>query len=161
MLNNNQELIYSEAKERLIAELEEVNNQATKFNFLFAFNAIVVASILTSAKEFLIISRFGVFLLMVTVVLNLIGLKTRDYRRDPDPEKLYENYWNADYNKTKIQVLHNIFDSIKHNSKVRKQLRIIFNFSIILMSIGIILISFSFYPDTLKGVLAWLNNLIK
>lgn len=149
-------LIYSEAKERLIAELQNVDEIASKFNFLFAFKAIILASLFTSAIEFVPLAKIGIGIILASIIVDLYGFWIRNYRRDPDIQELYENYKNKNSTFLQKQLILNFIASINFNSKKRKKIKIAFNLSITLLGIALILLSFQLYG---REVAEWLTKM--
>lgn len=125
-MNANLDLIFQEVKDRLKEQLLSIDQVATKFNFLLAFNSIIIASILQgffdieAQKTLNFLILFSIFLLLLSSFCDLRGLLLQKYRRDPDPKKLFEKYKDSDEDKTKETLIQNYVDSLPHLTLILK-----------------------------------------
>jgi len=145
-MNTNLNLIFQEIKDRLKEQLLSIDQVATKFNFLLAFNSIIIASILQgffsleSQNSLNILILFSIFLLLLSAFCDLKGLLLQKYRRDPDPKKLFEKYKDSDEDKTKETLIQNYIESFEYNTDRLHKINKYFAYSIILSSVGLLLI---------------------
>ncbi len=145
-MDGNLDLIFQEIKDRLKEQLLSIDQVATKFNFLLAFNSIIIASILQGLfvakiqQGFSPMLLFSIFLLLFSAFLDLRGLIIQKYRRDPDPKKLYEKYKESDADKTKRVLIQNYIESFDDNTKKLHRINKYFAFSIVFSSVALLLI---------------------
>lgn len=151
-------LIFTEAKDRMLAGLNEIDSISTKFNFLFAFKGIVVASIFSSKIELIPAQKTGLFFLLVSILVDLYGFYIRNYRRDPDIEALSRKYKEKDPDYTRQRLIYNYIESIKSNSRKLKGVKFAFNFSLILTGLSFIFLSTQLF---IKEITLFLGVYIK
>lgn len=149
-------LIFDESRDRLSAELKAIDDIATKYNFIFAFKAIVLASIFTSSVAFNLLARLGILVLTLSVFVDLYGFWMRNYRRDPDTKVLFEKYKNYNFVFVQKRLIYNFNDSIICNSKKREKQKRFLNLSIALLGISLLLLSFQLFG---KEVSQWLAQM--
>jgi hypothetical protein len=139
-------LIFQEVKDRLKEQMLSIDQIATKFNFLLAFNSIIIASLLQglfnlevqkSLNSLLIVS---VFLLLLSAFCDLRGLLLQKYRRDPDPKKLFEKYKDSVESEIKKILIQNYIESFEFNTKKLHKINKIFAYSIIFLSVGLLFV---------------------
>jgi len=139
-------LIFQEVKERLKDQLLSIDQVATKFNFLLAFNGIIIAAIFGSLFDqenkcfsglFLL---FSVLALLLSALFDLIGLFLKKYRRDPDPKMLFDNYEKAEEKETKRVLVQNLIQSFEANTIKLQEITKFFRYSIVLSVAGLFLI---------------------
>jgi len=145
-MNGNLDLIFQEAKDRLKEQLLSIDQVATKFNFLLAFNSIIIASIFQGLfnsegqKPINFLLIFSILLLLLSAFCDLRGLLLQKYRRDPNPKKLFEKYKDSDEDDTKKVLIQNYIESFESNTKKLHKINKYFAYSIILSSTGLLLI---------------------
>lgn len=145
-MNNNIKLILSEIKDRIREQFLSIEQLGTKFNFLLAFNSILIASIfqgIISKNQFKnddLLLNFSVFLLLFSIVIDLMGLILQKYRRDPDPAKLYAKYSQKPIAETQKILISNYIESFNYNAKRLNKVTKYFMLSIILSSTALFFI---------------------
>ncbi|MFA5986667.1 MAG: hypothetical protein WC819_04965 [Parcubacteria group bacterium] len=142
----NIELIYSEVKERLNRQIDSIDQVAVKFNFLLALNSIILASLLQSnllgsRKECISwMMFFAVVCFFLSILFDLRGLVMQKYRRDPDPQKLYEGYFNKSKQYTQEVLIINYVHAFNENVKKLHHVNKFFAYSIFSSSIALIFV---------------------
>ena len=120
------DLIYSEVKERLNIQFQAIESLDSKAGLVLTAGSVVIsiaAGLQVSAAEtidtaplVLLIAGAGAYALCM--LFGLLGFKVRDYRRDPEPGPLVDNYLNEDAALTKGQIIANLVESFEKNKGV-------------------------------------------
>ncbi len=139
-------LIFQEVKERLKDQLFSIDQIATKFNFLLAFNGIIIAAIFGSLFNqknecsLSLLLLISVLTLLLSAFFDLIGLFLKKYRRDPDPKTLFNDYERIEEDQTKRVLVQNLIQSFDVNETKLQEITKFFRYSIALSVAGLFLI---------------------
>ena len=145
--DENLELIYEEAKSKLKDQLLSVDQITTKFSIILGFNGVIAAVLiqkLGEVKDLNIFLGISLLMLIISIILGLIGIDIKKYRRDPDPGNLYEIYKSEKVSETKETLIQNFIEAYRENDKKLNKLIIVFRSSI-LITLGAIIFMFIYY----------------
>ena len=159
-MTENLELIYQEIKDRLKEQLLSIDQINTKFNFILGFNSIIIVLFLQTyfgnktIDNYLKISGL---MLIVSTVIDLVGLFIRSYRRDPDPGNLYDNYIDKNVDETKSQLIVNYISCFDDNKKRIKTLRNLYKATATITAAAVFII----FIYLIKGdAIEWVKKII-
>ena len=159
-MTENLELIYQEIKDRLKEQLLSIDQINTKFNFILGFNSIIIVLLLQTyfgnktIDNYLKISGL---MLIVSTVIDLVGLFIRSYRRDPDPGNLYDNYIDKNVDETKSQLIVNYISCFDDNKKRIKTLRNLYKATATITAAAVFII----FIYLIKGdAIEWVKKII-
>jgi len=160
-VDKNLELIYQEIKDILKDQISAIDQVTIKFNIILGFNSIIVALMLQAHFNYSleIFLKSSVLLLFVSITLDLMGLITRRYRRDPDPWNLFKEYKGKSYNKTRDILIQNYISSFNYNYNKLHNLNKLFNASVIITAVALLFIVTYFIRSELG--LIWQKIIIK
>ena len=138
------ELIYNEVKDALNTQFQSVEGLNTKASIIIGFVGVIIGislNLYSDENPPLFIESMLLFL--GAAFLSFFAYKVEGYRRDPEPRALTVNYLRKDDKKVKKQLIDNFIRSYEDNKKrIEKKVKYI-NYSIILLFIGLILLTFS------------------
>lgn len=119
------EIIFKEIKDRLDKQFEQIETLTTRSAYLMGFASLVLASLITIRKNMGELDKYKVIALALAgaiytmvLIFSFLSYRLRDYRRDPEPEPLRNNYIDRPSRETKRQLVSNFIDSIGHNKKI-------------------------------------------
>jgi hypothetical protein len=120
------DLVYSEVKERLNLQFEQVEALDTKAAFVVSTASVVVSiAISLPAASYsrldastLVIFGAGVAYYSYAMFAGVRAYLVRTYRRDPEPEPLRDGYLATAPEKTKQQLIENLIDSFNENKEI-------------------------------------------
>ncbi len=117
------DLVFSEVKERLVIQFEAIDSLDSKVGTVLS-TASVVMSIgaglqlsFPNAIEVgpLIVLIAGAIAYCACMAYSVQAFQVRDYRRDPEPRPLMDNYLDEDEALTKRQLIANLVESFESN----------------------------------------------
>lgn len=141
-MSDNIELVFREIKDRLKEQLLSIDQINVKYNYILGFNSIILVLLL---QVYLSSKTIDIFLLkagsmfFLSIVITLIGLFIRSYRRDPDPSGLY-NYKDKSVSETRNQLISNYIACFDYNKKRIKILKNLYKVAIIITTVGVFII---------------------
>ena len=141
--NDNLKLIYQEIKDSLKNQLLSIDQINTKYNFILGFNSIIIVLLLQfyfSSKTIDNFLKIAALMLFISIVVALIGLFIRSYRRDPNPGGLYDKYKEKSVDETRNQLISNYISCFDDNKKRIKTLVNLYKVSAIITAVAIFII---------------------
>lgn len=142
-MNDNLELIYQEIKDRLKEQLLSIDQINTKHNLILGFNSIILVLLLQayfSSKTIDNFLKIAGLMFFISIVIVLIGLLIRSYRRDPDPGGLYRKYKDKSVDETKAQLILNYISCFDDNKKRIKILKNLYEAGAIITAVAVFII---------------------
>lgn len=157
-MSDNMELIFREIKDRLKEQLLSIDQINVKYNYILGFNSIILVLLLQVylSKTIDIFLLKAGFMFFLSIVITLIGLFIRSYRRDPDPSGLY-NYKDKSVSETRNQLISNYIACFDDNKKRIKILKNLYKVAIIITTVGVFVI---FIYLIKGGVEEWIMKMI-
>ena len=138
------DLVFNEVKDALNTQFQSVEGLNTKASIIIGFVGVIIGislNLYSDENPHLFIG--SMLLLLGAAFLSFFAYKVEGYRRDPEPRALTVNYLRKDDKKVKKQLIDNFIRSYEDNKKrIEKKAKYI-NYSIILLFIGLILLTFS------------------
>ena len=138
-------IIYLEAKDRLKAESLALDQISSKINYLFAFKAVILASIFSAQSDFIKSNRIAIALIFFSISFDLFGLWIREYRCDPDTAILYKKYKDKAAEYVQKQLILNLNKSIENNSDKRRRVATVYKVSSVMLVISLAILGMSLF----------------
>ena len=133
------ELIYQTVKEKVDLAFQDIEHLETKAGILIGFDGIIISLALKDmyqqAYSPLLVA--SVFLFFFALILNLWLFLAKKYRRDPNPRKLMEEYWNVPREKIVRQLIANLVQCYEYNEGIISSSAYCINWSICLTALGL------------------------
>lgn len=134
------ELIYQTVKEKLDLAFQDTEHLETKAGILIGFNGIIMSLALKDmyqqAYSPLLVA--SVFLFFFALILNFMSFRAKKYRRDPNPRKLMEEYWNVPREKIVRQLIANLVQCYEYNEGIISTSAYCMNLSMVLTTLGLV-----------------------
>lgn len=157
------DLIYEVARERSLQQLGLVNALSQKLNFILAFNGVVTAAIISYAENNRSVLIFvSAALMIASMIVLLVGLRTRKYRSDPLIESFYDRYSDAHPDEIKRQLISQWGDGVEQNKERFSWTRKILLTAISLAILGLITFGMGVLLGdnlTYRGIIIWVIHL--
>jgi hypothetical protein len=135
---NSLELIYQTVKEKVDLLFQDIEHIETKLGTITAFNGVILSIALTITEHCHFYLYFvGSLLLLTAVSLGFGILRTKAYRRDPEPQKLIDRYWGKPQGELRGQLVANLVECYNLNKKQLAREARYFNICIVLSSLGL------------------------
>lgn len=124
----NLDLVFTEVKEQLAVQLKQVDSLDTKTGLILGFGSLIVTTVMSIKAT--VTSRgnislgllvLAVFTYALIIWYSCLAYKIREYRKDPNPENLYQKYVKEksySLNFTKELLVLNCLESFKWNKKI-------------------------------------------
>ena len=142
-MNNNLELIYQEVKDRLKEQLLSIDQINTKYNFILGFNSLILVLLLQAYFSNKTIDNFlkiAGLMFFISIMVVIIGLFIKSYRRDPEPGRLYDKYKDKSVNETKNQLISNYISCFDDNKKRVKILVNLYKVGAVITTVAVFII---------------------
>ena len=138
------ELVYNEVKGALNTQFQSLDGLNTKASVIVGFVGVIIGislNLYSHSNSYLFGSCMTLFL--ISIFFALYAYKVENYWRDPEPRRLAENYLRKDGAHVKKQLIDNFIQSFEDNEiKIKRKGRYI-NYSLILLSTGLIVLTVS------------------
>ena len=138
------ELVYSEVKDALNTQFQSLDGLNTKASVIVGFVGVTIGislNLYLHSNSYLFGSCMTLFL--ISIFFALYAYRVENYRRDPEPRKLAENYLREGDKKVKKRLIGNFIQSFENNEiKIKRKGRYI-NYSLVLLFIGLIVLTVS------------------
>lgn len=133
------ELIYQTVKEKVDLLFQDLEHIETKLGTITAFNGVILSIALTIKEHcHFYLYVIGSALLLTAILLGFGILRTKAYRRDPEPQKLVGRYWSKPQWELKEQLVANFVECYNLNkNQLARDARYV-NICIVLSSLGLI-----------------------
>lgn len=143
-------IIFQEVKEQLNDQMQTIGQITAKFNFLLAFNGIILASLIQfdagrSGIDYW--QKTSIIFLLASIVFNILGLGLRPYRKDPQPSKLKDKYWGKEEEDVKKTLVANFAESYEENEKKMASLYRLFRLSLYFSIAAVLCIAASIWKE--------------
>lgn len=142
--NNSEGILYQEIKERLKDQFESINIIDTKAGIILGFAGAILAALLNSNWFESLELHFLVLILSpicLTTVFAFGAFFVRNYKKDPEPSKLIDQYQEKSFEETRGQLIRNFEDCFNTNKEKIMKKKFFLNLSIVSLALIVIIIS--------------------
>lgn len=121
------EIIFDIIETRLcsLSETHESHNKRTAI--ILGFDAVILSIVFpvySTAKPVIWLFILGIVLVLISLLLSVIAIKSGQWREDPYPRGLRDGYIKKEYRRVLEQVISNLVECYDHNLRIiRKKAR--------------------------------------
>ncbi|MCK4404289.1 MAG: hypothetical protein KAW02_04295 [candidate division Zixibacteria bacterium] len=136
------DVVFKEVNARLEIQFRAISTLDTKASIVLGFCGVILASSLWSSQnggQTLWLTMSPPLLIFISALFSLIAYWVVEYRRDPEPRPLVENYLVKKSDETAKQILDNWVISFEENKrKIERKAKLV-RLSFLFLTLGIIL----------------------
>lgn len=138
------DVAFQEVKARLEMQFQAISALDTKASIVLGFCGVILASSFWSLQNSgqtlcIWLTMSPLLLVFIAAIFSLIAYRVVEYRRDPEPRPLVENYLGKKSDETAKQILDNWVISFEENKrKIKRKVKLV-RLSFLFLTFGIIL----------------------
>jgi hypothetical protein len=144
-----QRIIYQVVKEKVDLAFQDIEHVETKAGILIAFNGVIISLALKDIYDHtcfpLLIVSLTFFL--VALGLNFMTFRAKKYRRDPNPRRFTDAYWNTSRKEIMEQVTANLIECYEYNEGLISNSASWINYSMVLTAFGLVFLIVSVWKN--------------